>query len=163
VSTYGTRRATSGSAARSDMWLLGVTVAGGVTLGLRRRSTSAPDKRGGREALAWTVRRGLRALVHAGERPSARIHVVEAPALDKNLLAGLQGRAVNECLPRRQGCQRERGSLLMGDRTWPGGWVGGRQCHELGRRPIAVEVDQPVDLVADGQAVGFRAEARHRS
>ncbi len=85
------------------------------------------------------------------------------PAGDEDPLARLEGGVVDQRLPRGQRRQRQGGRFDVRDRSGSGREVGGGQRDVLRRRPVAVEVDQPVDLLIDRYAAGAGAEADDRA
>jgi len=78
--------------------------------------------------------------------------------VDHHGLAGLEVAVIEQRLPRREPGLRDRRGFDEAGRRRLGGQAASLDGHVLGGPPVAVSVDEPVDLVAHRYAGGAVAE-----
>jgi hypothetical protein len=88
-----------------------------------------------------------------GDRPDG-----PAGPVDDRGLSGGELAVIEQRLPGREPSLRNGGGLHVIDRRRLGRQVACLDGDELGRRPVPVAIDQPVDLITDGHARGAVAE-----
>ncbi len=125
--------------------------------GIGRQEVARPEAED-EVALGGAAGRGDRAAQGGRELDDVAAHAAGA-AGDQDPLARLEGGVVDQRLPRGQRRQRQGRRFHVRDRSGSGREMRGRHGDVLRRRPVAVEVDQPVDVLADRYAAGARTEA----